>query len=64
MLKYTTVVHGVLYVIMAGASMMLKLSVENLDFLELPHLLVVLHLDKEPVPFGWIMWDAQVMRPA
>ena len=35
--------------------MMLQLSVENWNFLELPHILVVLHLDKELVPSGWIM---------
>ena len=35
--------------------MMLQLSVESWDFLELPHILVVLHLDKELVPSGWIM---------
>ena len=35
--------------------MMLQLSVESWDFLELSHLLVVLHLDKELVPFGWMM---------
>ena len=44
--------------------MMLQLSVESWDFLELSHLLVVLHLDKELVPSGWIVWDVQVMRPA
>ena len=44
--------------------MMLQLSVESWDFLELSHLSVVPHLDKELVPSGWIMWDAQVMRPA
>ena len=44
--------------------MMLQLSVESWDFLELSHLLVVLHLDKELVPSGWMTWHAQVMRPA
>ena len=32
---------------------MLQLSVESWDFLELSHL-VVLHLDKELVPSGWM----------
>ena len=41
---------------------MLQLSVESWDFLELSHILVVLHLDKEPVPSGWIVWDVQVVR--
>ena len=63
-LKYTTAIHGVLYAMMAGACMMLQLSVESWDFLELSHLLVVLHLDKELVPSGWVMWDVQVVRPA
>ena len=44
--------------------MMLQLSVESLDFLELSHLLVVLHLDKELVLSGWIVWDVRVVRPA
>ena len=44
--------------------MMLQLSVESWDFLELSHLLVVLHLVKEPVPSGWIVWDAQEGRAA
>ena len=44
--------------------MMLQLPVESWDFLELSHLLVVLHLDEELVPFGWIVWNVQVMRPA
>ena len=35
--------------------MMLQLSVESWDFLELSHLLVVLHLEKGLVPFGWMM---------
>ena len=35
--------------------MMLQLSVESWDSLELSHLLVVLHLDKELVPSGWMM---------
>ena len=43
--------------------MMLQLSVESLDFLGLSHLLVVLHLDEELVLSGWMMWDAQVVRP-
>ena len=43
--------------------MMLQLSVVNWDFLELSHLLVVLHLDQELIPSGWIMWDVQVVRP-
>ena len=43
--------------------MMPQLSVESLDFLELSHLLVVVHLDEELVPSGWIMWDVQEMRP-
>ena len=41
--------------------MMLQLSVESWDFLELSHHLVVLHLDKELVPSCWIMWDVQVV---
>ena len=53
-LKYTTTIHGVLYVMMAGTWIMLKLSVESWDFLELTHLLVVLHLDKELVSSGWM----------
>ena len=44
--------------------MMLQLSARSWDFLELSHLLVVLHLDKELVPSGWMMWDVQVVRPA
>ena len=44
--------------------MMLQLSVESWDFLELPQLLVVLHLDKELVPSGWMMLDVQEGRPA
>ena len=44
--------------------MMLQLSVESWDFLELSHFLVVLHLDKELVPSGWMVWDVQEMRPA
>ena len=43
--------------------MMLQLSVESWDFLELSHLLVVLHSDKELVPSCWIMCNVQVMRP-
>ena len=43
--------------------MMLQLSVESWDFLELSHLLVVLHLDKELEPSGWMMWDVQEVRP-
>ena len=35
--------------------MMLQLSARSWDFLELFHLLVVLHLDKELVPSGWMM---------
>ena len=35
--------------------MMLQLSVESWDFLELSHLSVVLHLDKELVLSGWIV---------
>ena len=35
--------------------MMLQLSVESWDFLELSHILVVLHLDKELVPSGWMV---------
>ena len=35
--------------------MMLQLSVESWDFLELSHFLVVLHSDEELVPSGWIM---------
>ena len=35
--------------------MMLQLSVESWDFLELSHLLAVLHSDKEMVPSGWMM---------
>ena len=62
MLKYTTEVHGALYVMMAGASMMLQLSVESWDFLGLMHILAVLHLDKELVPFGWMLCDVQVVR--
>ena len=42
--------------------MMLQLSVESWDFLELSHLLVVLHLDKELVPSGWMMCNVQVVR--
>ena len=44
--------------------MMLQLSVESWDFLGLLHHLVVLHLDKELVPSGWMMWHAQAVRPA
>ena len=44
--------------------MMLQLSVESWDFLELSHLLVVLHLDKELVPSGWIVWGVQEGRTA
>ena len=44
--------------------MMLLLSVESWDFLELPHIPVVLHSDKELVPSGGIVWDVQVVRPA
>ena len=43
---------------------MLQLSVGSWDFLELSHILVVLHSDKELVPYGWIVWDVQVVRPA
>ena len=43
--------------------MMLQLFVESWDSLELSHLLVVLHSDKELVPSGWMTCDAQVMRP-
>ena len=43
--------------------MMLQLSVESWDSLELSHLLVVLHMDEELVPFGWLMWDVQVVKP-
>ena len=35
--------------------MMLLLSVESWDFLELSHLIVVLHSDKELVTSGWMM---------
>ena len=42
--------------------MMLQLSVESLDFLELSHLLVVLHSDKGLVPSGWMMWHVLVVR--
>ena len=35
--------------------MMLQLSVESWDSPEPPHRLVVLHLGKEMVPFGWMM---------
>ena len=44
--------------------MMLQLSTESWDFLELSHLLVVLHSDKEPVPSGWMMWGVQEGRTA
>ena len=44
--------------------MMLQLSVESWDFLELSHILVALHLDKEMVLSGWMMCDVQVVRPA
>ena len=44
--------------------MMLQLSVESWDFLELSHLIVALHSDKELVPSGWIMWVVQEVRPA
>ena len=54
MLKYTTTIHGVLYVMMAGIRMMLKLSVDSWDFLELSHLFVELYMDKELVPSGWM----------
>ena len=43
--------------------MMLQLSVESWDTLELSHPLVALHSDKEMVPSCWVMWDAQVVRP-
>ena len=42
---------------------MLQLSVESWDFLELSHLLVVLHSDEELVPSGWMKWDVQEGRP-
>ena len=35
--------------------MMLQLSVDNWDFLEPSHILVVLHSDKELVPSGWMV---------
>ena len=35
--------------------MMLQLSVESWDSLELSHLIAVLHSDKEMVPSGWMM---------
>ena len=44
--------------------MMLQLSVESWDFLELPHILVVLQLDKEMVPSGWVMCNVQEGRTA
>ena len=43
--------------------MMLQLSVESWDFLEPPHILVVLHSDKEMVPSGWMMCDVLEGRP-
>ena len=43
--------------------MMLQLSVESWDFLELCHLSVVLNLDKDLVPSGWMKWHAQGARP-
>ena len=42
--------------------MMPQLSVESWDFLDLSHLTVVLHLDKELVPSGCMMWDVQEER--
>ena len=42
--------------------MMLQLSVDSWDFLELIHLLVVLHSDKDMVPSGWMMCNVQVVR--
>ena len=35
--------------------MMLQLSVESWDFLELSHILAVLNLDEELVPSGWMV---------
>ena len=43
--------------------MILQLSVESWDSLELTHLHVVLHSDKEMVPSGWMMCNVQVMKP-
>ena len=43
--------------------MMLQLSVESWDSLELSHLFAALHSDKEMVPSGWMTCNAQVMRP-
>ena len=42
--------------------MRLQSSVESWDSLELSQLLVVLHLDKEMVPSGWMMCNVLVMR--
>ena len=42
--------------------MMLLLSVESWDSLELSHL-AALHFSKEMVPSGWMMCDVQVVRP-
>ena len=54
-LKCTTMVPGVLCVLMDGTSLMLEWSAESWDILELLPLMVVLTLDKEMVPSGWMM---------
>ena len=52
-------VPGVLCVAMDGIWMMPELSAESWDILELLPLMVVLTLDKEVVPSGWVMSSVQ-----
>ena len=52
-------VPGVLCVTMDGTWMMPQLSAESWDIQELLLLMVVLTLEKEMVPFGWVMSSVQ-----
>ena len=62
--RYSTEEHGVLCVMMDGTQRMLKLSVENWDFLELFQHIKVLILEEDTDTFGWMMYNAEEMRVA
>ena len=58
-LKCTLMKDGAQYVGMDGTWMMPEWSAESWDILELLPLMVVLTLDKEVVPSGWVMSSVQ-----
>ena len=54
--------HGVLCVMMDGPQLMLKLSVDNWDGMELSQHIKVLISEEDMDQSGWIMYDAGEMR--